>query len=259
MTAKRDSMDEAMLHAYVDGELDDRGRMEVEEWLRGHPDDRARVTEWIAQRQKLHELLDPVLTEPLPESITNVSAGRRRSRLFRQYVAVAAGIALFIGGAVCGWALAHYYTVSNEPGRVIAERALNAYLIYAAEVRHPVEVDAAQKAHLVAWLSKRLGRPIKAPDLTRRGFELMGGRLLPDDAVPAAQFMYQNATGQRITVYVVANSPSRETAFHIYNKGSVKSFFWLSRACTYAVTGAIDQPALLAVARSIYEQLSKAA
>jgi anti-sigma factor RsiW len=66
MTARRDSMDETMLHAYVDGELDDRVRREVEQWLNGHPDNKARATEWVAQGQKLHELFDPVLTEPIP-------------------------------------------------------------------------------------------------------------------------------------------------------------------------------------------------
>jgi anti-sigma factor RsiW len=259
MTARRDSMDEAMLHAYVDGELDDRGRLEVEEWLNGHPDDSVRVAEWIAQRQKLHELFDPVLTEPIPKSITKATARRRSGRLTRQLAALAAAIALFVAGAVCGWLLGSVQLGGRAPGRVIAERALNAHLIYTSEVRHPVEVEAAQKAHLVAWLSKRLNTPIKAPDLTQEGFKLMGGRLLPDDSIPAAQFMYQNDAGQRITIYVVANNPSRETAFQIYNKGPMKSFFWLGSACTYAVTGAIDQQALLNIAHLIFKQLSSGA
>ena len=35
--------------------------------------------------------------------------------------------------------------------------ALDAYKLYAVEVRHPVEVPGDQRAHLVEWLSKRLG------------------------------------------------------------------------------------------------------
>jgi hypothetical protein len=38
-----------------------------------------------------------------------------------------------------------------------------------------------QEAHLIQWLSKRLGRQLIAPDLTAGGFQLMGGRLLPAD------------------------------------------------------------------------------
>jgi anti-sigma factor RsiW len=256
MSARRDSVDEAMLHAYVDGELDDRGRLEVEEWLSGHPDDRLRVSEWVAQRQKLHELFDTVLTEPVPDVIANVATRKRAGCLSRRIAAIAAAIALFVAGAVCGWLLGHFQFGTRAPGQVVAERALNAYSIYAPEVRHPVEVEAAQKAHLVAWLSKRLGTPIKAPDLTATGFKLVGGRLLPDDTNPAAQFMYQNDAGRRITIYVVANKPTRETAFQIYNKGPINSFFWLASDCTYAVTGTIDQQSLLAVARAIYHQLT---
>jgi anti-sigma factor RsiW len=54
----------------------------------------------------------------------------------------------------------------------------------------------------------------------------------------------------------VANKPTRETAFQIYNKGPINSFFWLASDCTYAVTGTIDQQSLLAVARAIYHQLT---
>lgn len=256
MSARRDSVDEAMLHAYVDGELDDHGRLEVEEWLGSHPDDRFRVSEWIAQRQRLHELFDPVLAEPVPDAIAGVTTPNRRGHLSRRIAAIAAAIVLFVAGAVCGWLFGHFQIGVQGQGRVVAERALNAYRIYASEVRHPVEVEATQKAHLVAWLSKRLGTQIKAPDLTETGFKLVGGRLLPDDTSPAAQFMYQNDAGRRITIYIVANRPTRETAFQIYNKGPINSFFWLGSDCTYAVTGEINQQSLLNVARAIYQQLT---
>ncbi len=49
------------------------------------------------------------------------------------------------------------------------------------EVRHPVEVTAAQQDHLVQWLSKRVGRPLKVPVLAAEGYELVGGRLLSGD------------------------------------------------------------------------------
>lgn len=65
-----------------------------------------------------------------------------------------------------------------------------------------MEVAADQEAHLVAWLSKRLGTPLKVPRLDTLGFGLVGGRLLPGDQGPVAQFMYQDGQGQRLTLYV---------------------------------------------------------
>jgi anti-sigma factor RsiW len=67
-----------------------------------------------------------------------------------------------------------------------------AHAVYLPEKRHPVEVAAAEQDHMVQWLSKRLGKPLKIPQLGAQGFELVGGRLLPGDSGARAQFMFQN-------------------------------------------------------------------
>ena len=90
-------------------------------------------------------------------------------------------------------------------------RAAVAHAVYAPEVRHPVEVNVAQgsateqraqEEHLARWLGKRLDMPVQLYDLRPQGFELVGGRLLPDTAGPSAQLMYQNGGGQRVTLYL---------------------------------------------------------
>ena len=45
-----------------------------------------------------------------------------------------------------------------RPLSEFARQAVLAHVVYSPEVRHPVEVRAAQQEHLVQWLSKRLGR-----------------------------------------------------------------------------------------------------
>ena len=67
---------EADLHAYADGQLAAARRAEVETFLAAHPQDRARVDAWQAQRQALRSLLDPVLDEPLPLRLP-LAAGAR--------------------------------------------------------------------------------------------------------------------------------------------------------------------------------------
>ena len=64
------------------------------------------------------------------------------------------------------------------------------YDTFSVEARHPAEVLAEEGGHLVQWHSTRLQRPLTAPDLTARGFRLMGGRVLPTANAPAAQLMY---------------------------------------------------------------------
>jgi anti-sigma factor RsiW len=135
-------------------------------------------------------------------------------------------------------------------------RAARAHLVYSPEVRHPVEVEAREQDHLVKWLSKRLDMKLRVPLLTSEGFELLGGRLLPGNDGPVAQFMYQDSTGKRLTLYVTRPHKGDEvTAFRFAQEGPVSVFYWIDRDSGYALSGELDRPQLARVASSVYRQL----
>lgn len=139
-----------------------------------------------------------------------------------------------------------------------AQQAAVAHAVFQPELRHPVEVTAEQQEHLVQWLSKRLGHPLKVPALHAQGFELMGGRLLPGDSGARAQFMYQNTAGVRITLYIgVMDKPATaaETAFRFYTDGPVPGFYWVDQGFGYALSGELSRPVLLNLATSVHQQL----
>jgi anti-sigma factor RsiW len=141
-----------------------------------------------------------------------------------------------------------------------ARQAQVAYAVFSPEVRHPVEVEAAQQQHLVQWLSKRLNRPLKVPNLTEQGFELVGGRLLPGGDGARAQFMFQSAAGERITLYVgaldtKAGVAAGETAFRYTSEGAVASFYWVDQGFGYALTGKTPRARLLVLAEAVFKQL----
>jgi len=208
-----------------------------------------------ALSQALHQLYDPVLEEPVPERLR---APRRRWRAPAMAAAWAA-IGL-CAGIVAGWQLhasrASIAMQSEVPAFV--KRAAIAHATYSPEVRHPVEVGADQEQHLVAWLSKRLGAQVRAPRLDAAGYSLMGGRLLPGDNGPVAHFMYQNAQGRRITLYVRTEAAeNRETAFRFAAEGNVKVFYWIDRKLGYALSSTdLSKEDLLAVADIVYRQLN---
>jgi len=214
-----------------------------------------------ALAQALHELYDPILEEPVPERLRARVARPRRWRA----AAIAAGwIALGLAtGVLAGWQL-HAWRAGapnalaqvDVPGFV--KRAAVAHAVYSPEVRHPVEVGADQEAHLVAWLSKRLGTPLRAPHLEEVGYFLVGGRLLPGENGPVAHFMYQCKKGTRVTLYVRGNAPgSQETAFRYSAEGNVKVFYWIDRRLGYALSsGDIATDDLLKVANAVYQQLN---
>ena len=127
---------------------------------------------------------------------------------------------------------------------VVAVNASAAYRIFVVEAAHPVEVEAAQQEHLLRWLSKRLGRQLTAPDLSKFGYRLMGGRLLPAGGVAAAQLMYDDAKGNRLTLYVQAEHGT-ETAFRFRQEGDTGTFVWIDGGFGFAVTAMASRDELL--------------
>src|SRR5690348_14972573 len=131
-------------------------------------------------KDALHELYDPVLSEPVPEHWL-----RARKARWHGFALAAAWTALGLAvGVLAGWQL-HAWRASSQAApqasaiQSFVHRAAVAHATYSPEVRHPVEVNADQESHLVAWLSKRLGAPLRAPHLESVGYTLVGGRLLP--------------------------------------------------------------------------------
>jgi anti-sigma factor RsiW len=247
---------EAELQAYADGKIDAVRRAAVEAWLATRPEEAERVADYRRLGAALRAAYDPVLAEPVPPALT-----RRRYRWTR-YAAVASwfGVGILLGG-LAGWML-HGTRQAPAPvadvGAVMAHRAAIAHATYSPEVRHPVEVGADQEAHLVAWLSKRLGSPVRAPQLEDVGYTLVGGRLLPGETGPVAHFMYQCNQGTRVTLYVRTEGASnRETAFRYSKEGNVRVFYWVDRKLGYALSSAdISKDDLFRVANAVYRQLN---
>ena len=241
---------EAELNAYVDGTLPQGRAQEVEAYLAERPDEAARVASYREQVQALRREFDRVLDEPLPGRLQ----WRGRGRGLRRYAAIAAWIAM---GGVIGWQVHAYTSVRQVETAAWARRAAMAHVVYSPEIRHQVEVGADQEAHLAAWLSKRLGTPLKVPQLSAQGYALVGGRLLPGDRGPVAQFMYQDGKGVRLTLYVRSNADAtRETAFRFSQEQGISVFYWLDKNLGYALSGEIDKSDLLRVADAVYKQLN---
>jgi anti-sigma factor RsiW len=247
---------EDVLHAYVDGQLPAAERAAVEAHLAAHADDAARVQAWRAQNEALHALFDPVLAEPHA-----LRVGRAAPPLpARSAWALAASLVLGVAVGAAGHAWLSSPAATRAQPMPIARQAALAHAAYGPEVRHPVEVGAQEEQHLVAWLSKRLAAPLKAPDLQASGFRLLGGRLLPTTGelgdAPVALLMYENAHGKRLTLLVRRAADSGDTAFRFTAQGSTQVFYWIDGPFGYALAGDIGRDELGVVARRIYQQLN---
>jgi anti-sigma factor RsiW len=261
--------DDELLSAWLDGEVEGADCARVQAWLQEHPDDAALVRLWAADRDALRARFSPTLDEPVPERLTQ--AAWRRSDAHRGLAwgwagqAVAAVALLAIGVAIGALWRGSTAAESVAGGsRSWTQRAAVAHAVYAPEVRHPVEVnvregDAAhqreQEAHLSRWLTRRLSVPVKCFDLRDQGFELVGGRLLPDASGPSAQLMYQDSMGMRVTVYLrKAAEHDAPAAFSYERQGDLGMFYWVEGRSGYALVGPQPRERLLALAQAIAKQ-----
>lgn len=241
----------AELHACADGRLAPARQAAVEAWLAEHPESAVEVNDWRRQKELLHTAFDPVLEESVPERLAVTVAARRRPPL--PLLRIAAGVGWLAIGVIIGFAL-HGKPAVEAPA--IVRQAAIAHAVYTPEVRHPVEVGAEQEAHLLQWLSKRLGTPLRAPQLAGIGYALVGGRLLPGERGPVAQFMYEDAAGRRLTLYVRSGEDAGETAFRYAREGKVSVFYWVDGRLGYALSGDLPRAELLTIAEAAYRQLA---
>jgi anti-sigma factor RsiW len=257
MNETNPTVPEADLHAYADGQLPESARARIKAWLQDNPEDAAKVAAWQAQNAGIRSMFAPY--EKSKESdILLVDPENGPSVWPRRSAVAAAAVALFVLGALSG----HYGPPLFEKpelqlasSETLPKEAQNAFLVYAGEVRHPVEVFADEEAHLATWLGKRLSIPnLKVPDLQSLGFRLVGGRLLPVDGKPGAMFMYENQAGERLTVLVGRNEANRTTSFRFASADSVETFYWIDGELGYAVTGEISRDMLRQVAEECYKQ-----
>jgi len=253
---------EADLQAYADERASPQQRAAIEAWLEARPEEAERIAEYRRLGEALRAAYDPVLDEPVPEHLAHAARPRLEWRRFAMAAGwVALGIAV---GAMSGWQLHARWPAAApaapaaDAAALMARRAAVAHAVYSPEVRHPVEVGADQEAHLVAWLSKRLGAPLRAPKLEAVGYSLVGGRLLPGDTGPVAHFMYQANRGARVTLYVRTEiAGNRETAFRYAHEANVRVFYWVDRKLGYAISsGDLSKEELLKVANAVYQQLN---
>ncbi len=252
MTDRDASIAEDELHAYVDGQLPGERRDAVEAWLAAHPEDAARVAAWRTQAELIRARFGAVTLEQPPQRLNPARLARRLRR--GTLVAAAAVLAAFFAGGAAGWFVRGAAAPAQSDLHRVTADALDAYRLYTAEVRHPVEVPGAERPHLVQWLSKRVGTPVRAPELEKMGLKLVGGRLLPGPTGATAFFMYESPAGERFTLYC-GHTTDRATALRYIAGDHDAAFYWVDGNLFYVLIGPADRDKLHAIASAAYDQI----
>ena len=250
------------LQAWVDSRLKPEETEAVEAYFAAHPEMRERWSQYARQRDELRAAFGGPAEHPFPARlcVDRLMAERRRRR-YRGLARIAAAIALLIAGGVFGWGAHDLLPALGSPASAVLassvfDEAIAAHRTFSVETRHPVEVGANEEAHLVQWLSKRLGHRLIVPDLNALGFRLMGGRLLPAESGPAAWFMYEDGKGIRLSCYYLAVDAAGETEFQFRGQNGINAFYWVEDGLAYAIAANAPRDLLLKIAEIIYQQNS---
>jgi anti-sigma factor RsiW len=250
MTDRTIPVTEDELHAYVDSELPAERSQAVETWLAAHPEDAERVRAWRALSDELHRRYSGVADEPVPQRLDLDRLVTRPRRWMLG--AVAAAMLAFVAGSGAGWMAHNAWATEMSPSEALRDEAVTAHKLYTGEVRHPIEVSGSED-HLLPWLSRRVGTTLRAPNLAKYDLKLLGGRLLPGVSGPAALFMYESPSGERVTLYCTPlKGPT--TAMIYREADNTASVQWTQDDFGWVVSGPAKEN-LKVVATAAYEQL----
>lgn len=243
------------LHAYVDDVLEPERRAEVGSYLAGHPDVAKRVAGFVDQRERLRAALAPIADEPLPPELNlsrMIEGNRRRSP--PAWWAIAAMLLLSVGG-FGGWIVRGSFEAPSGGVAALAQEAAYSYNVYAPDRIRPVEMRASDATQLVQWISSRLNRPVKVPDLAGSGYRLMGGRLVATQHGPAAMFMYDDDHGSRVVVLTRPMSSADQNAPMTEQlNGGATGFAWADDGIGYSLVGPAPTNSLKAIANEVRRQ-----
>jgi anti-sigma factor RsiW len=256
-----DRISDSELNALVDGELDPARQSEIETWLADNPESARRVARYRSQNAGLHALYDDILHEELPLKIASALETRRSG--VPPWAAMAAAIALFVVGAAGGWMVRGE---TNEATRQVASappidtQELMVRASMAHVVSHEDELHTSTSggtAEVGDYLADRMGKPVKVPSLDSFGYRLVGSRVLPDTSGPAAQFVFSDESGKKVSLYVRGEQADGVNITYAL-ADDLSMFYWNDSDRSYAMVTRVDdekgREALLTAAKAVYGQ-----
>lgn len=248
MKYDKSKLDDPEIHQFIDGELTDVQSRAIGERIANDELLQKKAHEYREINRKLHETFDEKLLASIPTRLLLAAGTRNKAPIW----SIAASLLWLSVGGMLGYSLQNQFTESEFVRPLFVEAAF-AHAVYVPEVRHPVEVAASEQDHLNAWLSKRLDKPIVAPDLRAEGYTLIGGRLLPDGHRAAAQFMFENSTGERMTLFIRQAPNTTETALQHAETNGLGIVYWMDNGLAYALTAEADKAQLTLTATAVYK------
>jgi len=262
-------IDEELLSAYLDGELEGDSLAEVEAALAQDVELQDQLAALMDADQAARAEFAAMLDEPVPDALLAALAPPAAETVApvappaanlptppkapAWAIAAALAGALLIGGAG-GLYLGRETGVAAPPQ--VAEVApwiadiADYHAVYSQQVRHLVEVPAEEADHIETWLSATLDTQVVIPDLTEQGLTFEGARLLVAAGKPVAQLLYTDADGAVVALCQI-QTDNPQVAARADEVGGFELISWGAAAGNFVIvadTGREDLRDIVAAA-----------
>lgn len=258
------SISEDELHAFVDNQLSDERKLIVEAWLKDNPEEAQKVESWTLQNQAIRKLFVTANDEASlaeDEEMIRMIARKKQKKYgtgLKQWHKVAA-VLLGTTGLLAGAFAFDIYQNSNKPHKVYAhnlpEASRVSYSVYSGEIKHPVEVWSDENEHLSQWLGTRINRDLALPNIVSQGFKLLGGRILPLKGKASAMLMYEDDSGERLTLIIGQDKNGVVSNLKYSELENIQTYYWGDSEYGYAISSKISREKMKVLAQEIHKQL----
>jgi anti-sigma factor RsiW len=237
----------ALLEAYLDGEIDARGSLELEAHLGSCGTCAAR----LASARSLSQTLRTRASRPVPRaafeqalraSVAGAGRGAGARRGLRRAALVVSACAASL---LLGWLWGSGGT-SGAAGAGL-EGELVAAHVRSLEVDHLLDVASSDRHAVTPWFQGKLPFAVQSRDLAEQGFVLAGGRLDLVDGRDVAALVYRHGP-HAINVFVwPAAEPDREPV--VEHLRGYRLVHWTRAALQCWIVSDADEKALLELGR----------
>ncbi len=263
MTLKREIPDEN-IQAYLDNELDAAARADLQTVIDSDDDLARLVSEYQHNDELLKQLDSANLDADIPKALEDTARGDTPSRAHetRQDAAAhlrfysiaknlaAAAVLLVVGFSSAQFIDNPFVPKHNSLASTWIYRAVGAHKVYTQDAKRPVELPAEQPDALRAWISNRIGAPVRDVRLDDFGYRYFGGRLVTDGLNPAGQLQFAGGPGRKITIFVRRRSESAVPKTKLVEIDGIKAVLWSVGPLDYAVIGQVPEEQLFSIARA---------
>jgi anti-sigma factor RsiW len=248
-------IDDTLILAYVDGELDPATRQRVADVM----EQNAAVRERAAMFRRSTDLLRSALSEAEYMAVPEGLVARATKKLKRDVRPRLAWLALPVAAAIAGLVIGNLVlppnlgvgqSASSKLGHLLEEVG-EYHAVFARETEHVVEVPASRRDYIQAWLGNRVHYPFTVPDLTVRGLTFLGARMVAVGGGVVAQLMYADPAGERIALCLAFTEDKLDAPMQSIEKAGYRVMGLAEGHHKFIVAGQKFHPELESIAQSL--------